>query len=396
MIDDFNKIFVEIDHYSLPKYNQSICGDVFYSKKSDSDRRIVSVLADGLGSGIKANLLATLTSTMAAKFILDFKDPKVAAETIIKTLPVCKERKISYSSFAIVDVDSTGLCRAIEYENPEIFVIREGKEITINKKRIPIKSRYRKNSFLNYSEFYCELGDRIVFFTDGITQAGIGSKQYPLGWGKDNAVQYMLKIIEENSSISARELSRKITQKANALNQYIPKDDTTCAVVYYRLPRKLLVLTGPPLSKDKDKEFAALATNFQGRKVICGGTTAKIIARELDRNLRVNLKDVFEDVAPISEMNGIDLITEGAITLSKALDCLNGEYFENRKNHPVKLLTNILLESDIIEFAVGSKINEAHQEPNMPIELGFRRLLIKKIARALAEKYLKKVSIKYF
>lgn len=396
MIDDLNKTFIEVDYYALPKHNQRVCGDVFLSKKTDLNKRIISALADGLGSGIKANLLATLTSTMAIKFISEFKNPKYAAELIIKTLPVCKQRKISYSAFTILDIDSQGFCRGIEYDNPELMLIRNGKLINIPKKKISVRSRYRKNSFISYSEFECELGDRIVFFSDGVSQAGIGTKNYPLGWGNENIYAYVAEIVRDNPDISARELSRMIAQKANFINSYAPKDDTTCAVVYFRKPRKLIVLTGPPLNKDKDKEFANLAANYNGKIAICGGTTAKIIARELNRPVKVNLNEIFEDAAPTSEMPGIDLITEGAVTLTKVLELLNGDYVENRKRHPVKALADILLESDIIEFAVGSKINEAHQDPNMPIELGFRRGLVKKISKVLEEKYLKKTYIKYF
>lgn len=396
MSDTGEKSFIEVDYHQGFKYKQIVGGDVFLSHKIKDENRVISVLSDGLGSGVKANVLATLTATMAVNFISSYKDIRKTAETIMRTLPVCKVRKISYSTFTIIDIDSYGKTRIIEFDNPPFLIIRDNRVFPVS--NVPIKLNYKKykENILNYAEFKPMMGDRIVFFSDGVSQSGIGTKNYPLGWGFENVQDYVISLVKNNNSISARELSQCIVNKAYANDGYQPKDDITCGVVYFRKPRKLMILTGPPVSKEKDKELSEMIDSFNGKKIICGGTTAKIVSRELNRNVRIDLADHNPDVPPISQMEGIDLITEGTITLSKVLEILEqNNYYERANKNAADRLVNYLLDSDIIHFVVGTKINDAHQDPNIPFELGIRRNLIKSIVNLLEEKYLKETKLQF-
>ncbi len=395
MINNENSEFVEIDHHQGFKHKQIVGGDVFLSQKFKEDNRIVSVLSDGLGSGIKANVLANLTSTMALNFIANNKNIVKTAETIMHTLPVCKVRKISYSTFTIVDV-SNNRARIIEYDNPPFALIRDNKIVKIETETINLKSNKKRRSILRYSEFDTQLGDRIVFFSDGVSQSGIGTSRFPLGWGSESACDYSLSLIQNNTNISARELAQCIVNKAYSNDGYKPKDDITCGVVYFRHPRKIMILTGPPINTEKDKEIAKMISEYSGKKIICGGTTAKIVSRELSQKVSVDIADFDPEIPPCSFMHGVDLITEGTITLNKLLEHLekNANPHLLPKNASAKILNHIL-DSDIIEFVVGTKINEAHQDPNIPFELGIRRNLIKNIIKILESKYLKTTTLKF-
>ncbi|HON18662.1 MAG TPA: SpoIIE family protein phosphatase, partial [Salinivirgaceae bacterium] len=108
---------------------ERICGDVFISKRIKEEGRVIAVLSDGMGHGVKANMLAILTATLAANFTREHKDFKTIAEIIMNTLPICSVRKISYSTFTIIDVNiHTGEVSILEYDNPECLILR-GKEI---------------------------------------------------------------------------------------------------------------------------------------------------------------------------------------------------------------------------------------------------------------------------
>lgn len=394
--DNSESFFVEVDYHQGYKYKQSVNGDVFLQHKVKEDNRIITVLSDGLGSGIKANVLATLTSSMAVNFISNSRDITKTAEVIMKTLPVCKVRKISYSTFTIIDIDNNGFVKIIEYDNPSFILIRDNRVVDIPKKLMKLNYNKNKENTLYYSEFTASLGDRIVFFSDGVSQSGMGAETSPLGWGQENVKEFALKYIKQNSEISARELAKSITNKAFFNDGYKPKDDITCGVIYFRRPRKTIVVTGPPVSKEKDTDIAKLLQKFNGKKIICGGTTAKIIARELDRKVVVSIKDHDPDIPPVSEMEGIDLITEGTITIGKILELLEQDnYNEYTRNNAVTKVINLLLDSDIIYFVVGTKINDAHQDPNIPIELGIRRNLIKNIVKQLEEKHLKETKLQF-
>ncbi|MDP4173450.1 MAG: SpoIIE family protein phosphatase [Bacteroidota bacterium] len=389
--------FIEVDYHQGFKNKQIVGGDVFLHHKIKEENRIIAVLSDGLGSGIKANVLATLTSTMAINFISNSKDICDTAETIMKTLPVCKVRKISYSTFTIVDVDNIGNTRIIEYDNPPFILIRNNRIVKVETKLLKLRYNRYKENVLKYSEFSSQMGDRIIFFSDGVSQSGMGTKVMPLGWGTEKVEEYALSLIKNNPEISARDLAHNIVSKAYANDSYKPKDDITCGVIYFRKPRKLMVLSGPPISKEKDKEIAEMINNFDGKKIICGGTTAKIIARELNKTISVDLNDYDPEIPPCSTIEGIDLVTEGTITIGKLLEALESDIRQidyNRKNAVLSLI-NYLHDSDIIYFVVGTKINEAHQDPNIPVELGLRRNLIKNIVKILEEKFLKETKLQF-
>ena len=377
-------------------------GDVFLSQKNPSDGRVITALSDGLGSGIKAGVLATLTATMATRFIAMDIPIKRAAEIIMNTLPVCKERGISYATFTLVDIEPSAAVRIMEYDNPPYILVRQNtvvepiKEMTElvrkNKKTAP-----RRESILQYSRYDARPGDRLIFFSDGVTQSGMGSMVFPFGWGFENVQTFVLQCIEENPNIGARELARKVVQQASSFDGFSPKDDITCGVIYFRNPRDMLVVTGPPVLKENDKVVAQLFDSFEGRKIVCGGTTANILSRELNRKINVILKDIDPVVPPISEMEGADMVTEGIITMGKVSEILeNGGNTDKMKRNAATRMVEMFLDSDRIHFAVGTKINEAHQDPNMPVELEIRRNIVKKIASLLQDKYLKEVHIQYF
>jgi hypothetical protein len=387
--------FIEVDFCQRAKQGQSICGDVFLSEKVKHEGRIVSVLSDGLGSGVKASVLATMTATMALKFTASAMDTLKSAEIIMDTLPICSVRKISYSTFTIVDMASTGETRIIEHGNPSFLLIRPKSELTISKTEV--RPKRWQDRVIGVSSFDVQREDRIVFFSDGITQAGMGEFRTPRGWGLESADKFVREQIRWNPFMSARELSRLLVAKAEEIDGHCAKDDITCGVVYFRSPRQLLVLTGPPFSFSHDRDLARMAEHTPGRKVICGGTTANIIARLLNRTIKMdNGQPLDAKIPPAARMEGFDLVTEGMLTLSEVLRLLEEGFApEDMKSNPAVRLANLLLDSDIVKFAVGTRINEAHQDPNLPVELGLRRTIVKRIAQLLESKYMKRALIQY-
>jgi len=116
------EFFIEVNSQQRNHHGERICGDVFLSENVREESRIITVLSDGMGHGVKANILATLTSTMALNFTKEHKEPDRIAEIIMNTLPVCSERKISYATFSIVDLESDGRANILEYDNPRCII----------------------------------------------------------------------------------------------------------------------------------------------------------------------------------------------------------------------------------------------------------------------------------
>jgi len=375
---------------------ERICGDVFLKKRIKEENRTIVVLSDGMGHGVKANLLATLTATMALNFTQEHKEVEKIADTIMNTLPVCSERKISYSTFTIVDIEHNGEIRILEYDNPKTTLLRGFRPLPVHWERIVMETEKNKGKVLRTCRFYPRKDDRIVFYTDGVAQSGLGIDQYPFGWGEEEIDAYIRELVENDLQISATTLAAKIVTRAHKNDHYKSKDDTSCATIYFRDPRKCLVCTGPPYEKKNDAILGEKVKSFKGYKIVSGATTADIVARETG----VSITDSFEfddpDLPPVSFMEGVDLVTEGILTLSKVADLLKTYGNETRLGKgPADQIVHMFLESDEIHFIIGTRINIAHQDPNLPIELEIRRTVIKRIARRLEEKFLKEVFLSY-
>lgn len=387
--------FIEVDSYQRAKNGQFISGDVFLSRKVEPEGRIISVLSDGLGSGVKASVLASMTATMALKFTASPMDMYESAEIIMDTLPICSVRKISYSTFTVVDMARTGETRIIEHGNPPFLLIRPNGELRVEKTEV--RPKRWEDRVISFSTFSVQREDRIVFFSDGITQAGMGEYRTPLGWGLESVDKFIREEIDRHPHISARELSRLLVEKAEEVDGLSAKDDITCGVVYFRSPRQLLVITGAPFNRAHDQDLAKLAERTSGRKVICGGTTANIISRILNRTIQIDMRQqLHSKVPPSAKMDGFDLVTEGTLTLGEVLRLLEEGFApEDMKSNAAVRLATMLLDSDIVKFAVGTRINEAHQDPNIPVELDLRRNIVKRIALLLESKHMKRVIIQY-
>jgi hypothetical protein len=387
---------IEIGCYQQSKYGKIVCGDTFLSKKIEGENRFVAVLSDGLGSGIKANVLSTITASMALNFRLRHEPIIDSARAVMDALPVDSVRNMSYSTFTIVDVDFEGETTVVEYGNPSIFIERNGTAHLPEKEKLDFKQTEKSKTIL-VSKFHLHENDRLIMTSDGITQSGIGNADMPFGWENEGLINYVLSKLKTKSNISASELSRLIVKKACQNDILKFKDDASCAVIYRREPRILLLCSGPPYNENKDLFLADSIRNYKGKKIICGGTTAKIVSRELDKEIVMPPMELINgDLPPASAMEGIDLVTEGILTLGNVAELL--EKLVNQELNdkgPAAEIVKLLLNADHIDFIVGTRINVAHQDPSLPVELEIRRNIIKRIIHLLEDKFLKQVKVQF-
>ncbi len=385
-------MFIDINCSQLKKYNQNAFGDYFLSKKYPDEGRLIAVLSDGLGSGIKANILSCMTATMLLKFVEGEVNIKKAAEIIMNSLPVCKVRRISYSTFSAIDCDDDGNVKIVEEGNPQFVWIR-GEEVLEPEFSEVVSKKFTNRKMKTY-KFKVQQGDRIIFCSDGVTQAGLGGPRLKLGLRREGLIEIVREKIEKCHDISSQELSKYIVNQARNIEiDRNPKDDVSACVLYYRQPRETLIFTGPPYHQQKDAEYSQIFDKFQGKKAICGGTTANLVSRELQKPISTENEISVGNLPSCSYMEGVDLVTEGILTLTKTLEYLETGIW-TVENAGVKLV-KFLLDSDCINFMVGAKLNQAHYDPNLPIEIEIRKNIIKKMANILEEKYFKKVSIQY-
>ena len=333
-----------------------------------------------------------MTATMILKFIEDGKDILKATEVIMNSLPVCQVRKISYSTFSAFECSDEGEIKIVEEGNPDFIHIRSGRLVE-HTPRI-VTSKKFTNRHMHLYNFKLEPEDRLIFCSDGVTQAGMGTDEYKLGWRREGLIEFVENEIKRDPSISSRHLAMEIVKEAIRKEpDHQSKDDVSALVLYFRQPRKLLIFTGPPYRQDRDAEYAKIFDDFDGRKAIVGGTTANLISRELGREITTEKYN--KGMLPAcSHMDGVDLITEGILTLTKVLEYLN-EGYDRWPDDAAGRLIELLLDSDVINFMIGSKLNQAHYDPDLPLELEIRKNVVKQLEKILSGRYIKKVNLRF-
>jgi len=384
--------FIEVDHFQLACGGEHLSGDLFHSRSLEDGQRVVSVLADGLSSGVEAAVLASVTASMALEYVEWNIDTAKAAAILMDSLPVDPVRRISYSTFTIVDARRDGRTRVFEHGNPPIMLIRDGALVPLE--RTVLAQPRWGNRRLHVSEFQSSVGDRIVLCSDGVTQSGMGTQAHPLGWGEPEAAAFALGRLARTPDLSSRRLAELLVDRALWNDGGAAGDDITCGIIHLRRPRVLQVLTGPPFDRARDRDFAALVDTPGSRKVVCGGTTSNILARELNREVEMDLSLHDREVPAPSTMAGVELVTEGCLTLAKVSEYLEAGACPRR--NAASRLVELLLESDVIHFQVGTAVNEAHQDPALPVELDIRRNVIRRVAALLETRHLKKTRVSYY
>jgi len=389
MVEDF---FVEVDCQQKSFEDSRICGDVFLSSKVKEENRIVAVLSDGMGHGIKANVLATLTASMALNYSAFHTKPEVMARIIMRALPKSSDGLENYATFTLIEMDSDSRVRIINYDNPKTIILRGKQVFEPSERFVEVRGDENQGKILRIREFTARKEDRMVFLSDGIPQSGLGTSRYPMGWGRDKLEEFVVSQVTRMPDISATRLARKVINQANMNDGFDLKDDATCGVIYFRQPREFLLITGPPFYKIKDYDVGAQIRDFKGKKAICGGTTAEIIARELNLKLVTEHKFTDAGLPPKARLEGFDVVTEGILTMGKVEEILenySSEYLMG--DSPADEIVHLLLEHDIIHIIVGTRINFAHQDPDQPMELEIRKVIIKRIIKLLEEKFFKEV-----
>lgn len=383
-----NNSFIDISHHSLNKKGEELCGDKIEIYKSDE--KSIIVLADGLGSGVKANILATLTTKIAITMLKEGGTIDETIDTIMNTLPVCQIRKIAYSTFGIIIIDENLNCSVIEYDNPPIFFIRDNTLIHTYKKTIIYDDKK-----VVFSNFKLQENDFITLVSDGVIHAGVGNILNH-GWEWSHVGDFL----KRQHLLSADHITRRLIDTCNQLYAKSPGDDTSAVTVKIRTPNITNIFSGPPEFSDFDKRYVSEFMKSDGLKILCGGTTANIFARELKEELITNMDYISPKIPPIASLKGLDLVTEGVLTLKAVKDIfvkntISCDDFNFKNNDGASKLFKILIdESTHINFWIGKAINPAHQNPDFPEELSIKMNIIKEIIEHL--KVLNKhVSVKY-
>lgn len=388
-------VTIDVSYKSLNKHNEELCGDkVEILKTKDSN---IIILADGMGSGVKANILATLTSKILGTMFLNGAKLEECVQTIVKTLPVCKVREVAYSTFSILQIFNTGEAYLVEFDNPACVIIRD--KALYN---IPYKERIIEARKIREYRFQVKMNDCFILMSDGVIHAGVG-KALNFGWTWDNMARYSVEAT--NATLSASRLVSILSKACDELYMHSPGDDTTIAVARIIDAKVVHLFTGPPLDKEKDAQVVQAFLSGTAKRIISGGTSANIVSRIIEKPIKTSLNYTDIHLPPIASIEGIDLVTEGVLTLTRTLQILKhyveedideSFFLELDKENGGSLIAKMMIEDCTeLHMFVGRTINEAHQNPNLPFDLSIRMNLVSQIADIL-KKMGKNVFISYF
>ncbi|MFW6676142.1 SpoIIE family protein phosphatase [Lacrimispora sp. AGF001] len=391
-------VTVDVAYKSLNKFSEVLCGDKVELLHTDDSN--IMILADGMGSGVKANILATMTSKILGTMFLNGATLEECVETIVETLPVCQVRQIAYSTFSILQVFHNGDAYLVEFDNPGCIFIREGSLVPI-----PHSMRVIRDKKINEYRFRVKKGDALILLSDGTIHAGVG-QLLNFGWLWEDVAAYAVK--QYRMTISAVRLANALCRACDELYQYRPGDDTTVAVMRIIDSKPVHLMTGPP--KDPEDDVCMVTDFLSGddttKRIVCGGTSANIVSRTMDKKLTVSLEYNDPDLPPVAYIDGIELVTEGVLTLNRVLKLLKRyvknesvteEFFlELDKPNGASMVAKMIIEDCTeLKLYVGKAINSAYQNPGLPFDLGIRQNLVEQLKHAVEEMG-KTVTVAYY
>ena len=389
-----NDLCADIGYKSINHFGEELCGD-HVDVVEESENSTVIVLADGLGSGVKASILSTLTSKIISTMMAEGLPIEECVSTIAATLPVCSVRGVAYSTFTIIHIKNNETAEIIQYDNPHVIVIRDEKNYDYPKTEMNIDGKKIFKSVINLQE-----NDIFIAMSDGCPHAGIGM-MYNFGWKREDIVDFLETLAP--AGYTAKTLSTMLVDECNKLYGGKPGDDATACVVRIRKREPMNMLFGPPSNRDDANRMMSLFFSKEGKHIICGGTTSSIAAKYLGKELRATLSFEQSDVPPIAEIEGVDLVTEGVITVNKVLEYAkdylgDNEHYEHWsfKRDGASLISRLLFEEATdINFYVGRAINPAHQNPDLPINFSIKMNLVQELSECL-KKMGKRIKVSYF
>ena len=389
-----SRLCTDIGYHSLYKYGEELCGDHIEVVEQQENTSVI-VFADGLGSGVKANILSTLTSKIISTMMANQLSIEECVSTIASTLPVCQVRKVAYSTFTIIRIVNYEYAEIYQYDNPHLIFIRDGQSMDYLESSLEIDGKTIYKSKIDLKE-----NDTFVMFSDGVIHAGVG-EHLNFGWLRENVIDFM-NVIYDNA-YSAKTLATLLTDKCNSLYGNHPGDDTTVCVVKIRQRQPMNLLIGPAKNPEDDEKMLSLFFSKEGKHIVCGGTTSTIVSRYLDKPVMMDSEYIDKDVPPTASIEGVDLVTEGVLTINKVLEYAksylnnNDKYYDwSYKRDGASMISRYLFEEATdIHFFVGRAMNPAHQNPELPINFNIKMHLIDELATCL-QKMGKRVKVNYF
>lgn len=361
-----NKLTADIGYKSINHYGEYLCGDTVQIVDGVNDSKVI-VLADGLKSGVKASILSTLTAKIISTMLGDGLPLEECVTAVASTLPISSEYGTAYSTFTIMHLIGGSRARIIQYENPNIIMLREGEPFELSCDKIKIGDKE-----ILYSDIPIQEGDTFIMMSDGCPGANSELK-YNLNWQEKQITEFVQ--ILSIAGYNAQSLANMLIDECNRLYEGKPIDDTTACIVKIKKRQVANILFGPPCRPSNKHPMFSLFMSKHGLHIVCGGTTSQLLAEYLGTTVSKDTKYTHLEGPPMSKIDGIDYVTEGVVTVNRIVE--NAAKFLKDKGEldalarpkdAADILSRVLFEdvSDV-NLLVGMAINPAHHGKDMII-----------------------------
>ncbi len=389
-----SELCTDIGFVSANKFGEQLCGD--HVELIEQESGVTVVLADGLGSGVKANILSTLTSKILSTMIAGGLSVEDSVRTVAATLPVCEVRKVAYSTFTIIRIVDNREAELIQYDNPRVILLHEGKSVDY-----PQQEQVVDGKRIFKSRVPLEEGDVFMAMSDGAIHAGVGLA-LNFGWQREEIAAFLETVYD--GSFTAKTLAAMLVGECTRLYDGKPGDDTTACAVRIRRRRTVNLMIGPPSNPADLQTMQEKFFTTEGRHIVCGGTTSTLAAEYLHKPLDTSLPLYLDpEIPPTARIEGVDLVTEGVITFSRVLEYAT-DYLKNnerytdwsyKKDGASQIARLLFEEATDVNFFVGRAVNPAHQNPDLPIGFSIKMHLVEGVANALREMG-KRIVVNYY
>jgi hypothetical protein len=331
------------------KRRMLVCGDLVAEERSAVSATFV--VLDGIGSGLKANVAAQLFSSRLLSLLRHDFSTREACARLMATMHSVRTQDVLFAAFSLVKVSNSGAAVIMSYEMPPPLLFESGAAAVARQRFYTLS-----NEVVGEALFSLEPGNGFMVVTDGITQAGLGGRLAE-GWGIAGARDFANRALSAGRSLE--ELPRLMLEEAKALGGGAHHDDATAGLFTCRPGRTVHILTGPPAQRSLDGPAMIAFLKSDGMKVICGSTTADIFARHSGRKLTSDApENPFEP--PERFMEGVDMVTEGALTLNQLYNLMGERDAALDADSTVAKLLLLLRSADRIYFHVGGARNPGH------------------------------------
>lgn len=366
-------IHTNIDIRQSSKKVGAPCGDVVEVYRDAITTNII--LCDGIGSGLKANLYAHMCCARIVEMLKSGSSLQRCFDAVGDTMNKAWGKDEPFAVFTIARILENGKTTVLSYDMPTPVFI--GKHYaTLMKTR----TFYWEKALISESNFQLNRNEGIILMSDGITQAGLGNG-LTNGWESEGVSRF----VNNNEYLLKQDmpkLAEAVHNQALLLWGRKYGDDCSVVIAFNRRGITLNILTGTPISKEDDSEFVEEFMESEGIKVVCGGSSAKMLAREIRQPIDIVDEGTFI-TPPAFSIPGITLSTEGMITLNQLYNILGEDIDYTDDENVVLELARYFQNADKILFWVGKAANIGNQIMELKQQGILNRL---KIVELISEK----------